>query len=504
MKRRKKQVNNHSVRKKRLIMVLGIVFLWLLVLTGAFWFFVMENIADHVTVEAGGDSVEAQDFLLRDWDIPVEFVTELSALDMKKPGDYPLQIRYMNRTYDTILRVRDTLGPEVKVRSLTTLSIYTPEPEEFLSDVTDVSSVTVEYEVPPDMNREGVQMISLLVTDAWGNATSCQAELTVIFDKEAPVIQGTQPLRVFRGWEVDYLRGITITDDQDEMPVLEVDDSDVDLNVGGEYTLTYIGRDASGNENRVPVQLTLIVDEEPPTVWGVQPISLYAGSTISYRSGIVVVDDVDENPKLKIDSSGVDLSKAGIYEVIYIATDEAGNETRTVASVTVKEKKGNYVPEETIYAMADELLAKIITDGMTNKEKVEAVYNYITRHYSYYGASDKTDSMQAAYTIMRTHMGDCFNFYAVSKLLLDRLGIPNITVLRGENPYRSTRHYWSLVSIDGGENYYHFDTTPHTYNYYKFCLVTDAYLDEFSSKVFRGYYARDMSLYPATPEEPPA
>ena len=502
MNRSNKKVNKRTAAKKRLVRLLGISGLIVAVLLAAFWFLVVENIRDSVTVEAGSPNIDVRDFLKRDWDIPVELVTSLTQIDLDMPGDYPVQIRYLNRDYDAQVLVRDTQGPEVVTRDLTTFSFYTPDADEFLQALKDMTAVSVCYEVPPDMTREGLQTVSLLLTDESGNTTSATANLTVIFDTQGPVIEGVKPFRIYRGWEVDYLDGVTILDDNDDIPVLEVDDSQVDLTKDGIYPLVYIGRDSSGNVTYEEVTLTLIVDDDPPVIWGVQPISLYTGSTISYRSGIVVTDAVDQNPTLTIDSSGVDLSKAGTYEVIYVARDEAGHETRMTAKVRVKDKKASYVDEKTIYAMVDELLATFITDEMSDREKAEAVYDYIARHYSYYGASDKTDSLQAAYTIMRTHMGDCFNFYAVSKLMLDRLEIPNITVLRGENPYRRTRHYWSLVSVDGGENYYHFDTTPHANNAYRCCLVTDAYLEEFNSKVLRGYYTRDMSLYPATPEEP--
>lgn len=501
MKHSNEKTQKHSSATKRLVIILGIVLVLTLAVFAAFWFLVVGNIAQLVTVEAGTTTVHADSFLVRDLDIPVSIETELTTVDLQTPGDYPVQIRYMNRIYHSVLRVCDTIGPEVDVRNLSTLSNSIPDPAEFIMQIRDVTDVTVRYETEPDMSIEGEQTVTLLVTDEGGNTTQWQTTLTVVFDTQAPVIEGVQTMSIYRGQTPDYLSGVTIADDLDEEPVLTVDDSRVDLTQGGEYEVIYTGTDASGNESQQIAVLTVIVDETPPSILGVQPISLYMGSTVSYRSGILVSDDIDGNPTLSIDSSGVDLSTAGTYQVVYTAKDAAGNETTMTAEVTVKEKKGTYVEEEVIYAAVDELLATIITEGMTDTEKAEAIFNYIARHYSYYGASDKTDWMQAAYTIMRTHMGDCFNFYAISKLMLDRVGIPNITVIRADNPYRSTSHYWSLVSVDGGETYYHFDTTPHSANGYRFFMVTDEYLDYFDTYVFRGYYARDKSLYPATPTE---
>lgn len=490
-----------SRKLRRILLVPGLVTLWLAVLAAGFWFLVVQNVADGVTVEAGTASVAPEAFLRRKWNIPVEFVTEPDGNDLKVPGDYPVQVLYLNRTWDTVLRVRDTVSPMASVRDLSTLSVRMPEPEEFILEIRDVTAVTVSYETLPDMSQPGDQVVSLLLTDTGGNTSLLEATLTVIFDRTAPVLEGAKDILLYRGQEPDYESGITVTDDLDAEPVLQIDTSRVDLTQGGRYPVIYTATDASGNSVHQTVTLTVIVDEEAPRILGVQPISLYAGSTVSYRKDIVVTDDIDEDPKLKIDSSQVDLTQPGEYEVTYTAVDAAGNTASITTSVTVKERTGRYVEEQVIIDKVDQILAVIIREEMTDREKVETVYRWVTGNFSYYGASDKTDWMQAAYSILNTRMGDCFNFYAITKLMLDRLEIPNITVTRAQNPYRGTRHYWSLVSVDGGETYYHVDTTPHSASGYKFCLVTDAYLDFFDTNVFRGYYTRDTSLYPATPEK---
>lgn len=503
MKQSNDKTKKSSPVTRALLALLVITLILAVTALTAWWFLVVQNVAESVTVEAGSDTVDANDYLLRDWDMPAAFVTDVAAIDLNRPGDYPVQISYYGRIYDSVLQVRDTVAPAAAVASVTALSIEMPQPEDFLLGTQDVTSVSVSYAAEPDMSLEGDQTVSLLLTDEGGNTTQMEANLTVIFDRQAPAIGGVKPIRIFLGQEPDYLDGIMITDDMDEEPALSVDDSRVDLSRGGEYPISYVGVDASGNEGRFDTTLTVIVDETAPSILGVNPISLYVGSTVSYRSGILVSDDLDKNPKLSIDSTGVDLSQPGTYEVVYTARDEAGNEASVATTVTVKEKNGYYTDEETIYAAVDEILELIITEEMTDREKAEAIFKWITGHYGYYGASDKTDWLQAAYTIIRTHMGDCFNFYAVSKLMFDRLGIPNITVTRAENPYRATSHYWSLVSVDGGETYYHFDTTPHSAGYgYRFCLVTDEYLDTYDNLYCRGYYARDPELYPATPAEP--
>ena len=107
--------------------------------------------------------------------------------------------------------------------------------------------------------------------------------------------------------------------------------------------------------------------------------------------------------------------------------------------------------------------------------------------------------MQGAYVMMTDGQGDCFNYYAVTKLLLERCGIPNIDVRKVRNNETDSDHYWSLVSIDGGSTYYHLDTTPRVGDGDDFCLVTDAFLDAYSDTHGK-CHNRDKALYPKTPE----
>ena len=136
---------------------------------------------------------------------------------------------------------------------------------------------------------------------------------------------------------------------------------------------------------------------------------------------------------------------------------------------------------------------------MTKREQVEAIYDWMRSSCSYSGHSEKTDFIQGAYVMLTERSGDCFNFYALSKLLFDRLGIDNIDVRKVKNYTGDSDHYWSLVSLDGGQTWYHFDSTPRVGAGDDFCLVTDAFLDAYSAE-HNNCHNRDTSLYPATPE----
>ena len=239
-------------------------------------------------------------------------------------------------------------------------------------------------------------------------------------------------------------------------------------------------------------------DTEAPQILGVNKMAVFMGSTVAYRSGILVSDDTDPAPKLTVDSSQVNLSAPGTYPVIYTATDSAGNATSVETTITVSKATANYVDEAVIKETADALLVTIVNDGMSTEEQVNAVYDWITGHCYYIAEFDKSDYMQAAYLMMTTNRGDCYGFYAVSRLFFDRLGIPNLTVTRIPNEIRTTNHWWNMVSLDGGESWYHYDSTPHMTYPTRTCLVTDTFLNEFNL-LMPNYYYFDHDGFPETP-----
>lgn len=382
------------------------------------------QVQPSVTVEAGEHFPWPDDFIPQEEKGEQElfFATDISSIDTRIPGTYPVELRAGDKIYTSEVTVVDTVAPTGQVRDLTVKTPDVPTPADFFTQMHDVTELTVSFAEDPDFTLEGDQQVRLVLTDLGGNETEFTAMLTMIFDLEAPVITG------------------------------------------------------------------------------VQDILVYAGDTVSYRSGVTVTDDRDPNPQLTVDTAAVDLSTPGEYTVTYTATDYVGNVTTATATVTVREKQPDYVDIATIYAAADALLEKILKEDMTVRQQVRAIGLHVRYNYRYSGSSVKDDWLQGAWRMMEDGYGDCFNYFSLTKLLLERLGVPNIDVVKVKNHKNDSNHYWSLVSVDGGENYYHLDTTPRTDDTL-FILVTDAFMDSYSAK-HRNCFNRDTSLYPATPKEP--
>lgn len=142
-------------------------------------------------------------------------------------------------------------------------------------------------------------------------------------------------------------------------------------------------------------------------------------------------------------------------------------------------------------AMADQILARIVNDSMTDRQKAVAIYNWVRGNLSYSVSGTVGDWPQAAYEGLRKRRGNCYTYYATSLELISRVGIPSIEVIRSTD----NDHWWNLVYVDGA--WYHFDTTPRRQGG-NFCLLTTAQLMAYSN-VNGNSHIFDQSLYPPTP-----
>lgn len=136
-------------------------------------------------------------------------------------------------------------------------------------------------------------------------------------------------------------------------------------------------------------------------------------------------------------------------------------------------------------AMADSVLAEIINDDMSQREKSTAIFWWIKNTMTYSGFSPTGDWVSGAYDGLRMHRGDCYTYYSLSAELLNRAGFQTIEVIRS----RDNDHYWNLVNVDG--DWYHFDPCP-TVTDGNVLLLRDSQLLPNRSHEF------DHSLYPPT------
>jgi hypothetical protein len=225
-----------------------------------------------------------------------------------------------------------------------------------------------------------------------------------------------------------------------------------DFSQVGEFDAQITVTDAGGNVSTAVVPCEVIQDTQAPTIAGVEPLAFSQGDTISYTANVQVEDDYDDKPALEVDTSKVNPDKRGIYPVIYKATDQAGNVATVETTIQIKSMIIKEATEERVNAMADEILAGIVTPDMDQKTQAKVVFDWVVDNITYSESAGIDDLYSAAYRGMFNRVGDCTVKQKTAEVMLNRLGIKN----REIEKVRDTRgHYWLLIDV--GEGWYHYD-----------------------------------------------
>lgn len=336
---------------------------------------------------------------------------------------------------------------------------------------------TVNYTIP--------QTIRFTVT-FYGTHFPCVLE---IVDTTAPVAEGipqkfysTDPLPPVEDCIKDvYDLNDTIVE-WEEIP---------DYTWGGYFTAKARITDAAGNVTIVDVPLTVTRDIRPPVIEGPEDIEVFIGDSISYMENVTVTDDLDPNPTIEVDTSGVVFDEEGTYEVIYRARDLTGNVSEVSIWLTLNEKPDTWVDPEIVYEEARDVLNSITWDGMSDMEMAIQITWWVRYNVHYVSVCDDTNWTRAAYDGLTKRSGNCYVFAMTAKALFDVAGIENMIIIR--DPYIYNPHFWNYIQIDG--EWYHCDSTPRMgYDGYFFMLTTDELRDVWEGG-WNGYNF-DEDLYP--------
>ena len=101
--------------------------------------------------------------------------------------------------------------------------------------------------------------------------------------------------------------------------------------------------------------------------------------------------------------------------------------------------------------LAEQVIAQVITEGMSQREKAEALYAYVTSTVSYdqrYYAdrSNMPYESQTALGALRDGVAICGGYSHAVKLLFEKVGIPCFNVT---GKYFSENHMWNIALLDG-------------------------------------------------------
>ncbi len=296
--------------------------------------------------EPGAYAVDNIDDTIQFKDFDVSHTIDINTLGTYKVTYKVSDASGNEATKERTVEVADTIAPVITLNgpNPVNLGLGFPYNEYGVKSATDNldGDVTSEVKISGSVNSSvgGNYIISYKVSDSHNNEGVVERIVQVAKDTDPPVIslKGDNPMAVFLGQP--YVEpGATAHDSIDGDITSEiVITGTVNENVAGDYTITYTVSDAGGNTAEKTRKVTVSADDKKPviTLKGDNPMPLKVGDTYN-EPGATAVDNVDGNltSKININSSDVNTSSAGSYEVIYTVSDNSGNTAVKKRSVVV-------------------------------------------------------------------------------------------------------------------------------------------------------------------------
>jgi len=442
-----------------------------------------------------------------------DFVTDIGAVDANVAGEYPVTLRSGAREETVMLRIRDTLAPELKVRNLEVPLGTELKPEDFITHLWDHSQVQVSFAEPVAVPEDYAALeVEIVASDIHGNETraTCTAsfqwmrsqvnlelgqQLTredVLYNAEkdaaliadsdlerintAPIgeytivsslgdavlacrvtVQDTMgPELVLREHQA-YLGGIASLDDF----VVSASDpsgevtltllTQPDCSAVGTQTIVITAEDMHGNVTTAETTLYVATDFVAPTIIGAdKSMTVAKHSQPDYLAGVSAFDAVDGYVVVNVDDSRVNLSAAGTYFLVYTARDASGNVATIRRKITVE-----HDAEDTA------ALVKSIADSLENDP--EKIRDYVRSTIYYSTDWGGEDPVWKGFT--EKH-GNCYVHALCLKSILDLKGY-NTQLIWVVNK----THYWLIIEIEPGV-WRHIDPTPSELHS-RYSLMTD-------------------------------
>ena len=233
-----------------------------------------------------------------------KFITNVDMIDTGMLATYDIAIDCGGHVVHSMLNVVDRTAPVATAVPVNMYSGTAPEPKTLVKDVFDMTDVKCEYnDGIPDLSKGGKFNVGVRLTDTSGNYSVIDVPFSIVKDTQAPSIIGTHDIDVMVGSDsISYREGIIVTDDYCENPSLEIDNSEVNLGVVGDYPLTFTASDDVGNKTSVTVTVhVIVIDNAEMTSAETQ-----AYVEEAYRmaeevlDGLVYEDDTDVEKAMKI------------------------------------------------------------------------------------------------------------------------------------------------------------------------------------------------------------
>ena len=492
---------------------------------------------------------------------------------VNKVGKYTMGLIVDGKEYNIKLNVQDTTAPKGSARIVVLCQGDSLTAEQCITNIKDVSNVTCTFKNKPDLSKIGQVQETVVLTDELGNSSEVPVTITVIGADECvaeqytieagesfPTIEeiialnrtgefvtdvsaintsliGTHKIQVKVDGKVYSTKFLVedtiaptgtvtsaltiygadfptadkfITNIVDAGPVNVSYVTDPGATVKDQSMVQVVLTDQAGNHTTYDCECTIVHDDEAPTFLTYpEKLEIVVNENILWKSQVTAEDNYG-TVDLSLDTSGVNLKKPGTYTAHFVAKDLAGNVTKQPVTLVIHEF---IVTQDMMDAVCEKITNKILKDGMSTKEKLYAIYRYVSTNVRYTNDGDHENYLEIAYNgLAGSKSGDCYTFCAAAQQLIEYVGYDTQVVRRRLDlvAESGSNHVWLLVNVGTKDNpkYYHFDATPFKAPFNRLTyMMTDAQLAAYtkyraaSSPRKLHFYTFDTSLHPASATE---
>ncbi len=478
-----------------------------------YWLYQQPKFHD-LTVELGTESISLRQFMTEYAQAgKVGFVTDPGEIDLDQVGTRELTLRHGRQEQTVKLTIQDTTPPQVQFqdRVVVYASQELPKAEDLVVSCSDLSQYSIAYlqePVFPEDYRDAV--VTVVVTDTSGNETRGQCTLCFRWMLESLTLELGQELKLedillnpnanqplvdpqqiaqvnesgIGSYTVTSLDGstscqVTVVDTtppQLELRSLErlighpakledfvVSVSDLagikevrlmtELSFYMEQSFTVIieAEDVNGNITTGQTTLDVIPDRVPPEMEGLKAMLVAKNSTPDFITGVRAYDWVTGECTFTVDTTGLDLTKTGVYYIVYTTADANGNVGTYRRKVEVEHDASDTAA-----------LVQSVASQISGNDPV-AIKRFV---YGYIGYSHDWGGNDPVWFGLTNRRGNCYVHALTLQRLLNLKGYETQLIWT-----TNQSHYWLLIKI--GDGWKHIDSTPSP-QHQRYPLMSDA------------------------------
>lgn len=261
-----------KVKKKSKLSKVVIIILAFLIIIGLVYFGyriykrseISKRINNNISIEYG--EVLTLDYILKGSFEKVKVEPKLSSL--KDVGEHEVTLTINGEVFKVKVNIKDTIAPELTVKDVQKyMDEDLPKVEEFVESVDDLSEVSLT--MSKIEKTVGEHEVTITASDEYDNKTSKKAKLTIIEYKGSVTFSGLSNLSVEIGNKPDLRKNVSAKDDRFGDLEFTIDDSKVNYNAIGTYTIYYTVTDQLGNvstrERKITIKAKTVMINNFPT-----------------------------------------------------------------------------------------------------------------------------------------------------------------------------------------------------------------------------------------------